>query len=149
MVPVSVEGCDVKGLVDSGSTRSIVGSHLVSRIEGKESRLMAVNGETVSCLGTAKLQIGVAGRSIQHEFIVMRDMVPGIEVILGIDLIDRMGGVRVGPCCVEFDHANTPDLVATCLVRKSRWKLTMLIFRHDFMMENGQLSGSRRVILQK
>ena len=84
MVSVSVDGVEVKGLVDSGSTRSIVGQHLVSRIERSDYPVIAVNGETVSCLGTTKMQIGVAGRSIQHEFLVMVDLVPGVELILGL-----------------------------------------------------------------
>lgn len=54
----------------------------------------------------------------------MNCLVPGVEVILGLDLIGRMGGVEVGPGYVKFVTPKlTENIVATCQwQRVSLWR---------------------------
>ena len=38
----------------------------------------------------------IAEENFRHEFLVMNQLVPGIDLILGMDFIHRMGGFTIG-----------------------------------------------------
>ena len=102
MASIFVDGVESKALVDSGSTRSIISAKLVSNVNDSDTEIMAVNGKAISCEGTALVRLQISEWCIEHEFLVMKELIPGIPVILGLDVIDRFGGVSIGAGTVKF-----------------------------------------------
>ena len=115
MTSVSVDGADMKALVDCGSTRSIISAKLVSKVNFSDSEVMTVNGDVVPCAGTALIKLNIAGCYMCHNFLVMNELVPGISVIIGLDLINRLGGVDIRPGIVKFPNIRS-ELDSMCAV---------------------------------
>ena len=83
-------------LVDTGATVSLV-DKIFDQVKKKWSlkkikrRLIAANGEPLQVYGEACLKFMLQGHLVKHDVIVCD--LPGAEAIMGIDLIEDLGGV--------------------------------------------------------
>lgn len=96
----------VKALVDTGCTKTVVSSHLVGKCEG-EVYVIAFDGSRVKCRGRREVTLNVCGTEMIVDTIITDRIFGGVEMVLGMDVINRMGGVAIvngkaefsGVCC--------------------------------------------------
>lgn len=99
---VYVRGCRRTALVDTGCSRTII-----SKAVAGESGILCVNdvtmmnGDVVSCFKTLICTVSIAGKTIELNCLVS-EIIPGYDVLLGMDAITAMGGVTVTERSVNF-----------------------------------------------
>ena len=94
-------GTIARGLVDTGCTTTLVSSQLVADCKG-ESYISAFDGREVKCRGTCWVNLVVAGIPLNVKVVVTDSMIGEIDLVLGNDVIDRLGGVTVKSGKVQF-----------------------------------------------
>ena len=95
----------VRALVDTGCSTTVVASRLVDTCEGASS-LVAFDGREVECRGRSRVELKVAGVALSVRVIVADNILSGIDVVMGMDVIVRLGGVTVGEGAVAFGRAS-------------------------------------------
>ena len=84
-------------LVDTGATVSLVDKKVFDLVKSGRAlrkvkgRLIAANGESLQVYGESCLKFMLQGHLVKHDVIVCD--LPGAEAIMGIDLIEDLGGV--------------------------------------------------------
>ena len=132
-VCVSVNGSYLNALVDSGSSRSLICERFASMaILSDSHKIMNVNAESVSCVGTTRVTLRVAGREVNHDFLVMKKLVPGFELIIGNDLISRLEGVTIGPDASVKFGCERPSASATVCTAADELKIEDRDFTAEF-----------------
>ena len=100
MIKVMVEGRGVDALVDSGCSKSILSQQLASQVgkvqRGRRPEVVTADGSVATSTGVIEVILDVAGKRLYVECTVMKRVLPGVEIILGMDIIRRLGGVTVG-----------------------------------------------------
>ena len=91
---VKIGGRKVLALIDSGCTTSMVETHLVSSWR-EGGRVTAFDGRTVECCGMSAVKLEIDGHQLNVEVVVANRLVPGVEVIIGMDVICALGGVII------------------------------------------------------
>ena len=66
------------------------------------SSVIAFNGDVLSCRGLCSIKFQVNGRLVEVVAIVSETILPGIDVILGMDGVGQLGGVTVDEEGVTF-----------------------------------------------
>lgn len=99
---MEIGGRKVKALVDSGCSKSIVSSNFGDKCRGN-CNVVAFDGSVVKCKGESNVTITVNNMTLNVDMVVTDKIIPGIEVILGLDVIYQLGGVRIQPGLVTFD----------------------------------------------
>ena len=82
-------------LIDTGCSQSLVSKYLVEGAAG-ETTLLAVDGRMIPNVGEKDVKMVVNGQIIQSRCLIMQRVLPGYEVILGMDVIQKLGGVTIG-----------------------------------------------------
>ena len=103
-VPVilaEVNGNQVRALVDTGCTNSMVTQRVAGRVHGQKE-MVAFDGRRVRCKGTSVAQVKVGDEVMQLEVTVAEQLVGGVDFVLGMDVISMLGGVRVQKHTVCF-----------------------------------------------
>lgn len=101
-VNITVRDRRVNALVDTGCSRTIVAPYLSEGSRGSKCDVVAVDGSRVRCLGESVVSAIVAGVPVRMDCIVAARLVEGVDVILGMDVINELGGVSVHNGHVEF-----------------------------------------------
>lgn len=103
---------EVRALVDTGCSTTVLASRLVPKCEGRGSSLMTVDGREIVCEGEGTVELTVQGIRLLVKTIVLGRLVDGVDIVLGMDVINQLGGVAIaggGPvtfgrvmerCCV-------------------------------------------------
>ena len=120
VIEVEVNSNKVRALVDTGCTSSMV-THRVARATQGESVMVAFDGRKVKCKGTATVSVNVGGERMQLLVTVVESVVGGVDMVLGMDVISRLGGVRVREgtvcfgekVCAVVADGRQPDIVDT------------------------------------
>ena len=100
---MKVNGQSVRALIDTGCSWSIVAPWVVSvRGGGRPSSIIAVDGGMVETLGEAEVRLEVSDVAVTLECLVVRKLIKGVDVILGMDLIGKFGGVTISMDEVRF-----------------------------------------------
>lgn len=97
-----MNGVTLDALVDTGCSQSMVTTELVGPVEGGK-QVVTVDGRVISGVGEASVEMFVAGASLQVKCLVMRQLVGGWQVIVGMDVISSLGGVSVLRGAVSFN----------------------------------------------
>ena len=58
--------------------------------------MIAVDGSRVHCLGEGRVPIAIEGTVLWMSCIVAEQLLDGVEAILGMDIVARLGSVMVG-----------------------------------------------------
>lgn len=85
----------MRALVDTGCSTTVLASRLVPKCEGKGSSLTAVDGREIICEGERIIYLTVQGLQLNVKAIILRRLVEGIDMVLGMDAINQLGGVVI------------------------------------------------------
>ena len=101
----------VKALVDTGCTQSILSKRLLDRVTvsrekagrtergagapTKQERIAMVDGSEVSC-SVAEVMLAFDRHSLMVRCLVLENLLPDFELILGMDVIGKVGGLSLG-----------------------------------------------------
>ena len=69
---------------------------------GRSGTVKAVDGRDIKCKGAQEVEIKVRGLRVKVEVILMNCIIDGIDVIIGMDVINEMGGVTIKEAEVKF-----------------------------------------------
>ena len=101
VIRVHSKGRRLCALVDTGCSNTMIRSRYVDVWNG-EVQTKAVDGRTVKCKGTAPVELEIAGEYVEAQATVVDDIVGSIDVVIGMDVIEKLGGVTVGDKTVQF-----------------------------------------------
>lgn len=101
VIRIRSKGRSLCALVDTGCSNTMIKSQHVDDWTG-EVHTKAVDGRTVKCKGTAQVELEIAGEYVEAKAIVVDDMVGTIDVVIGMDIIEKLGGLTVGNKTVQF-----------------------------------------------
>ena len=68
----------------------------------RQSYVTAFDGSKVICKGNGTVTIDVCGKMCHSEVIVVDNLLRGIDVVLGMDVINKLGGVMVTGSEIQF-----------------------------------------------
>ena len=68
--------------------------------------MKAVDGRDIKCKGIRQVEIKVHGVQVKVEAILMNRIIDGIDVIIGMDIINEMGGVTIKESGVMFEDVH-------------------------------------------
>lgn len=86
----------VRALVDTGCSTTVTTERLCKRYRTNANSVVTVDGNRIDCLGTGYVDIVVGGVCMTIACIVMGSVIEGVDIVVGMDVIGRMGGVRIG-----------------------------------------------------
>ena len=69
---------------------------------GRCGTVKAVDGRDIKHKGAQQVEIKVCGVRVKVEVILMNRIIEGINVIIGMDVINEMGGVTIKEAEVKF-----------------------------------------------
>lgn len=116
VVEVIVNGLKKRALVDTGCTKSVISAKcgVKCQIRKTQEKVVMMNGDETTCFQVALVSLVVASINLKVECL-MADIVPGVDMLLGMDIIGRLGGLRIGSDgCVRFGDDNI-----ACLFKRS------------------------------
>ena len=127
--------------MDSGCSTSIIAKRFCYQIYGR-GNLVTFDGRKANCVGLSRVQLVVRGTELRSELLVSENLLSGVDVILGMDLIFRLGGVKIDRERVTFGVENDKMLEEENKCARGRGKggrTTLVIEDKDFHAEfNGQ-----------
>lgn len=89
-----MNGKSARGLVDTGCSKTIVRSELVEGLRGA-AKVKGFHGETIVCEGTAPVKLKVNGELVDVSVIGTRQLLEGVDVVIGMDVISRLGPIKI------------------------------------------------------
>ena len=101
IIEVLVGGREVRELVDMGCTTTMVRSSLVGERVG-ESWMSVFDGRKVRCGGERPVNLEVRGTPVEVSAVAIEHLVGDLDVVLGMDAIEQLGGVMVRNDGVNF-----------------------------------------------
>ena len=101
VVEVKVNGRQALGLVDSGCSRSMVRRRRPGTVAAETSAL-AFDGREVRCYGHDTVELVIGEMTINASVRVIDTLVGDVDIILGMDVIETLGGVTLGDNKVRF-----------------------------------------------
>ena len=93
-IDVMINGKAAIALVDSGCTSTMVRSNMVDGWSG-ECSVKAFDGYKVKGLGFSNPTITIDGNSFKTNVMVVEKIVEGFDIVMGMDLILKLGGMRI------------------------------------------------------
>ena len=109
-IVVTINGKKTRALVDTGCTTTLVRASVAEFWEGANT-VRVVDGRKVRCCGETVTKIAVRNIPLQVQVIVLEKLVTGIDVILGLDVIDRLGGASIAKGQVRFERQDAARVV--------------------------------------
>ena len=88
-------------LVDTGCSTALINSRLMSGC-GRCGTVKAIDGRDIKCKGAWQVEIKARGVRVKVEVILMNRIIDGIDIIIGMDVINEMGGVTIKKAEVKF-----------------------------------------------
>ena len=101
LIEVVVNNTVMTALVDTRYTSTLINSRLMSEC-GRCGTVKAVDGRDIKCKGARQVEIKVRGVRVKVEAILMNRIIDGIDVIIGMDVINEMGGMTIKKAEVKF-----------------------------------------------
>ena len=91
----------VWALIDTGCTAKMVRSSLVGERVG-ESWMSAFDGRKARCGGERPVNLEVGGTPVEVNAVAIERLIGDLDVVLGMDVIEQLGGVMVRNDGVDF-----------------------------------------------
>ena len=101
VIKVRLGGRLAKALVDTGCSTAVVRADLVDYAEGT-CYMTAFDGRVVKCHGTSQVELEVEGMPLKVKAVVMDKIVNDIDIVMGMDVINELGGVYISGRMVKF-----------------------------------------------
>jgi ribonuclease HI len=86
----------VRALVDTGCTQTVAARTLLKDVQKCGGVVVAVDGTSVQC-STGCIDVNVCGQQLKVNCLVLDNMLKEFALILGMDVVERLGGVNVWP----------------------------------------------------
>ena len=102
IVKMRLNDKEVKGLFDTGCSNTIVRAGLVEGLAGV-NRVCTFSGQTIDCEGSVMAEVEIDGVKIKLKVIGAEHLLGGVDVILGMDVICKLGTVTITNGNVTFD----------------------------------------------
>ena len=112
-VSVGSEGRKARALVDTGCTHSLMTSRMAGAWREAPTVMMAFDGRSVSCRGEKREILKVGGERIEVNVTVVDSVVGDIDVVLGMDVIKRLGGVTISEGVIRFGRVSCAIVART------------------------------------
>ncbi|XP_076049741.1 uncharacterized protein LOC143030477 [Oratosquilla oratoria] len=93
IVDIWVRGRHARALIDSSCSTTIVRTDIVQEFRQGDVVLTTVDGRETMCEGDQEIEMIVEGIPIRLKVLVIRTILEGIDVVLGIDGITQLGEV--------------------------------------------------------
>ena len=112
-----------KALVDTGCEQTVIMEKFCldtgKKLRGPVQVVSMLNGHTTKCNGNAEIDIEVTGcRHLKLQCLVAPDLVCGVQLILGMDAVIKLGGVSVSvDKVVKFGDTGYNHCVASGIVQ--------------------------------
>lgn len=95
----------LRALVDSGCSTTIC-AFRAGKCTEKVEGLVAVGGKEAECEGNRKIQLTVQGIWLKTKVVVLSKVFDGINIIIRMDVIIKLGGVMIEDGSDVWDHAS-------------------------------------------
>ena len=116
MVDVVISGKKVRGLLDTGCSNTIVKANLVKDWDGA-SYVKTFDGRTTKCVGYAWVDVNLSGFKVRVKVIGAENLLPGVEAVIGMDVIREVGPVIVKGNNVEIQGLHHVATIASARER--------------------------------
>ena len=104
VVDVLINGRNRKGLVDTGCTNSIVREDAGYEMRRENVGIVRMaNGDGLEVEGYTEIQLSIGDRIMNVRCICAKRMIPGIDIIIGMDVLITIGGVIIDENGVKFN----------------------------------------------
>lgn len=103
MIKIAVGGKRRRAIVDTGCSNTMIRVGLVDTWEG-EICTKAFDGRVVKGKGAADVELVIDGQKVTTRSTVVDRLVADVDVVIGMDVIRRLGGVKVGQDTVKFGN---------------------------------------------
>jgi hypothetical protein len=115
-VSAFIGGMEVKTLIDSGCSRSILSPSVARHwfVESTQQEIVMMNGKSVRCCGTCSVRVTIQKKTIVLSCLVT-DILAEFDMLLGMDGITALGGVLISKegvpvfSCVAFEDVMKID----------------------------------------
>ena len=114
-VDVRINGKMMNAMVDTGSNRTIIATIVGGKTDGRRTVLSGVDGRRVMTQGETIIRLSLPGFDENVRCLVLDRLVGGAKVILGIDIILRLGGLRISRNGVSFGVDDRSDMAAAVI----------------------------------
>ena len=107
---MAIGGRPAIALVDTGCSQTIVARKLLvekrrrQRTPGRQASVAVVGGGVVRC-PSSRVELEVSGTILTVDVLAMDRLVPAVDVLLGMDVINRLGGVSIADGQITFVQA--------------------------------------------
>ena len=101
-----MDGVRCRALIDTGCSRTLLRNG-VSKEGDHETcsvRLLLANGKCGESSEMRRVVLDMVGERMNVQCIVLTEMLKGIDIIVGMDVLTKMGGMRVTSEGVKFDN---------------------------------------------
>ena len=87
---------EVKALVDTGSSQSIIARRLVnsSEVTPSQGKVVTVDGSALS-FGTVLVPVLIGNKSFKVSCMVLENLLSEFDLVLGMDIVKKLGGLVV------------------------------------------------------
>ena len=126
VISVVLNGVGVQALVDTGCSDTMVRSELV-RGDGLLAVVRAFDGRDVASDGRAQVEVVVARTLIKLKVLVVKEMIEGVDLVLGLDAIDLLGGM-----CWKSGEVSFGKTVCNAAARPTPHEVLVEIKDKDF-----------------
>ena len=115
-----VDGRRARALLDTGCSKSLVGSWITKPVCCSSGAIVSVDGRETSSIGSAVVRVETEGFKEMVDVDVMKSLAGQLDVILGMDFIGAIGGIRIKSGCVQYlrrDEDSCRDVGASAVTR--------------------------------
>ena len=106
VVEVSLDGRQALAIVDTGCSRSMVKRRNQGAVVDGTS-VLAFDGREVKCYGYDDIRLVIGEKTVRVRVRVTEALVGGVDVIVGMDVIEELGGVTLADGKVMFGDATS------------------------------------------
>ena len=114
VVDILVGTKGARALVDTGCTNSLMTAKMAESWTETSTSMIAFDGRSVSCRGNSNVDLTIGGEKITTTMTVVDKIVGNVDVVLGMDIIKRLGGVTVSDGTIQFGRVSCVIVSAGC-----------------------------------
>ena len=127
----------LKALVDSGCQQTVISERFCKEIgerpRGPQQIVTMLNGKITKCGGEVIVELSVDRASVQNQCLVAPSLVCGADVILGMDIKRRLGGVCISKdSCVPWGSKHCVVGAAAVDSQDMQLKIEDIDFKAEF-----------------
>ena len=74
-------------LIDTGCTQTLVGPTIRTTQASGRKQIITANGRVIDCQVETYVTLSIAGKTIKVRCVAIRRMLPGVDVVIGTDVL--------------------------------------------------------------